>query len=325
MVRLDMALLGKAQLNAAVSNGDVSISVGTTAELPDDIPFRVILAAKRTDLLTEDIEVVEVGSVDETENNLDNCTRGLEGTSAQDWDSGDYVENRATPELLNQISQALYDSNLAKILGNADGNIQTLTNIEDDQGNTIFDYANQKIPDAILDYFSQDDIENIIAGLLEEGDNVTLTYDDGTLTIDVEDEGLTESEIDTLLTEGDGIDTTYDSGAGTLTIEVDESEISHDNISGKSPDDHHEKTTSEDVNHDETEGGTDSNAHHSKTDSASEIDDVSPDSDSDAHHDPYSDSEAVGATDGVIDAESVDGYDIQKDGAGGTGIINFLT
>jgi len=62
------------------------------------------------------------------------------------------------------------------------------------------------------------------------------------------------------------------------------------------------------INHDNLSGGTDSNAHHSR----------------------YSDSEAQTAVDGANidiggDADSVDGYDIQKNGSDGTGIINFKT
>jgi len=68
-----------------------------------------------------------------------------------------------------------------------------------------------------------------------------------------------------------------------------------------------------------------SDAHHTKTTSASALTDVSADSVSDAHHSRYTDSEAQSAADGSIDAESVDGYDIQKNGTDGQGIINFKT
>jgi len=62
------------------------------------------------------------------------------------------------------------------------------------------------------------------------------------------------------------------------------------------------------INHDSLSGGTDSNAHHTR----------------------YSDSEARTAVDNANiditgDADSVDGYDIQKNGTDGTGVINFKT
>lgn|GEM_PF-3039967 len=49
-----------------------------------------------------------------------------------------------------------------------------------------------------------------------------------------------------------------------------------------------------------------SDAHHSKTASAAELSDVSADIVVDAHHARYTDSEAIQATDGIIDAETVD-------------------
>jgi hypothetical protein len=60
--------------------------------------------------------------------------------------------------------------------------------------------------------------------------------------------------------------------------------------------------------------GVGSSDHHSKTSSASELSDVSPDSDSNAHHNPSNQ-----------DVDSVDGYDITKNGGGGSGIIDFQT
>ena len=55
----------------------------------------------------------------------------------------------------------------------------------------------------------------------------------------------------------------------------------------------HDYVTSPDIDHDSTTGGTDSDAHHSR----------------------YTDSEAVGATDGVIDADTVDGLEASELGA----------
>ena len=130
--------------------------------------------------------------------------------------------------------------------------------------------------------------------------------------------GKTEEEIEdivnTLLQAGDKLSWTYDSGAGTLTIDTtafDEAEIEAFIAAGNAVDTTYDsgagtltiEVDESEIDHDTTAGGTDSDAHHTK----------------------YTDAEAEAACDGVIDAETVDGYDIEKDGAGGTGIINFLT
>ena len=150
-------------------------------------------------------------------------------------------------------------------------------------------------PDGTITPFSgksEEEIEDIVAGLSQGGDKLSYTYDSGADTVTIDTTALDEEEIDTFIAEGNAVDTTYDSGAGTLTIAVDEAEISHANLSNITADDHHSKTTSSEIDHDTTAGGTDS----------------------DAHHDPA-----------LQDVDKVDGYDIQKDGAGGTGKINFLT
>jgi len=93
------------------------------------------------------------------------------------------------------------------------------------------------------------------------------------------------------------------------TFDVDESAISHDNISGVSSSDHHTRYSDSEaisaVNNDTDHGST-------------------------ANHNYYTDSEAQTAVDGANvditgDADSVDGYDIQKNGTDGTGVINFKT
>lgn len=80
----------------------------------------------------------------------------------------------------------------------------------------------------------------------------------------------------------------------------------HAQLSGVTADAHHAKTTSaaalSDVSADSV-----TDAHHTKTTSAAALSDVSADSVADAHHPRYTDNEAIQATDGVIDAETVDG------------------
>ena len=125
-------------------------------------------------------------------------------------------------------------------------------------------------PDGTITPFSnktEDEIEDIVAGLSQGGDKLSYTYDSGAGTLTIDTTAFDEAEIEAFIAAGNAVDTTYDSGAGTLTIAVDESAISHDS----------------------TTGGTDSDAHHSR----------------------YTDSEAVGATDGIIDsvdADTVDGH-----------------
>lgn len=73
--------------------------------------------------------------------------------------------------------------------------------------------------------------------------------------------------------------------------------------------------------------------HHAKTTSASDLTDVSADSVTDAHHSRYADTEAVSAVNNETeltvsitgDSDTVDSYDVAKDGTDGTGNINFKT
>ena len=109
---------------------------------------------------------------------------------------------------------------------------------------------------------SEEEIEDIVAGLSQGGDKLSYTYDSGAGTLTVNTTALDEEEIEAFIAAGNAVDTTYDSGAGTLTIAVDEAEISHANLSDITADDHHSKTTSSEIDHDTTAGGTDSDAHH---------------------------------------------------------------
>ena len=186
---------------------------------------------------------------------------------------------------------------------------------------------------------SEEEIEDIVNGLLKAGENVSLSYDDqdgeltisssdtvettrtdvsesgtmvvadvqdinfgsllsvnddgdGTVTISGTDTQKSDEEIqdivNSFLKAGTGITLSYDDASNSLTVTMDPSDISLSDLSSKS---------------------------HSELS----------DSPSDAHHSRYSDSEAQSACEGSIDAESVDGYDIQKNGEDGQGIINFKT
>mgnify|MGYP000152574799 CR=1 FL=1 len=97
------------------------------------------------------------------------------------------------------------------------------------------------------DHRTDEQIQDLVNTLLAAGDKLSLTYDDAgnTLTIDTAalDDEEVEDAVSTLITEGNAITTTYDDGANTLTIAVDESAISHDNITGVSASDHHTEPT----------------------------------------------------------------------------------
>jgi len=71
-------------------------------------------------------------------------TRGLRNSTDQEWSQGTVIGVSIPGELLARMPQQKKD-------------------IEDDQGNTIYDYANEIIPDALLDYFSgsHDDLSDV--------------------------------------------------------------------------------------------------------------------------------------------------------------------
>ena len=104
MTWLRASNLGKTHL---VSDNSTTLEVDDVSVFPDisgtNDTFRIVATDKRVDLTLADIEIIEVASVDEANNLLENLTRGLEGTTAKTWASGDIVEQRTTAQYLDEI------------------------------------------------------------------------------------------------------------------------------------------------------------------------------------------------------------------------------
>lgn len=88
--------------------------------------------------------------------------------------------------------------------------------------------------------YTQEQIDDMVADLVEGGDKLSWTYKNGTLTIDTSalDNNEVEDQIVAILTEGNAIGLSHDQDNETLTVAVDESAISHDNLSDVSEADH---------------------------------------------------------------------------------------
>jgi len=189
--------------------------------------------------------------------------------------------------------------------------VETLDDLTDDNGNTIYDYSNSQIPTSILEALTASDISDVSPD--STGDAHHSKYTDENA----------QDAIGTIL----GANFTYDDSGNAISLSSDSVTIEGNSVSLGG-------TTS--VNHNDL-SSISSNDHHSKTSSASELSDVSPDSTGDAHHSKTTSSEidhdsTTGGTDSnahhnpsLQDVESVDGYDIQKNGIDGNGIINFKT
>jgi len=95
--RLNAANQAATTLDAAVASGDTSISV-TDASVFPSAPFRATISDGSSD------EIIEVGSVDTTNDNLDSLTRGLEDTTAQNWSLGDSVDQRFTAGTYSELA-----------------------------------------------------------------------------------------------------------------------------------------------------------------------------------------------------------------------------
>ncbi len=101
------------------------------------------------------------------------------------------------------------------------------------------------------DHRTDENIEDLVNSLLVAGDKLSWTYDDAgdTLTIDTTalDEEEVEDAVNSLISDGNAITTTYDDANDTLTVSVDETSISHENISDVSTADHRTDEQIEDL------------------------------------------------------------------------------
>jgi hypothetical protein len=149
-----------------------------------------------------------------------------------------------------------------------------LGNITDDQGNTVYDYGNEQIPQPILendsltvagnqialggsadighgdltnvgegDHRTVEQIEDLVSSLVSGGTNVSVNYDDANDILKISstntDTQLSDEEVEDivggLITSGSGIESVaYDDANNELTIEVLESNISLVNLGSRS-------------------------------------------------------------------------------------------
>ena len=95
--RINVANNAETELDAAITDEDTSISV-LDAGVFASAPMQLTLIDADGNL-----EIVEVGNVDESNNNLENVTRGVDGTTAQSFESGDLVEDRFNQGTYNEL------------------------------------------------------------------------------------------------------------------------------------------------------------------------------------------------------------------------------
>jgi len=97
--------------------------------------------------------------------------------------------------------------------------------------------------------YSDEEVEDVVAGLIAGGVNVTATYDDvgGTLTIDTSalNEEEVEDAVSALLTGGTGVSLSYDDVNDALTINGFSGD--HADLTNIQSDQHHVKTQSSDI------------------------------------------------------------------------------
>jgi len=86
--RINIANNARTELDSSITDTDTSISV-LDASVFADAPIQLTLVDSNGNL-----EIVEVGNVDEENDNLEDVSRGVDGTNAQAWDNGDKVEDR---------------------------------------------------------------------------------------------------------------------------------------------------------------------------------------------------------------------------------------
>lgn len=94
---------------------------------------------------------------------------------------------------------------------------------------------------------TDEQIQDIVGDLVVGQNDANVTYDDVSNQLAIDISTLTNEQVEdivgSLLTAGNATNLTYDDSGNTLTVDVDESAISHDNISGVSASDHHTRYT----------------------------------------------------------------------------------
>ncbi|WP_277540226.1 hypothetical protein [Haloarcula laminariae] len=106
----------------------------------------------------------------------------------------------------------------------------------------LYGQAFEDIDSALADRLVEEEVEDAVDALLSGGDKVSVSYDDANDAITIETSALDDEEVrdevGQLLTAGNAIDVTVDDAGDSVTLAVDESAISHDNISDVSEGDH---------------------------------------------------------------------------------------
>ena len=163
--RINVANNAETELDAAITDEDTSISV-LDAGVFASAPMQLTLIDADGNL-----EIVEVGNVDEANNNLENVTRGVDGTTAQSFDAGSLVEDRLNRGTYNEL------------VG--------------EEGFEAHDHAEaefQQVPNAGL---VNDSVTVTAGNALENGGTVALGE---TITVDVETDGIATDELDLSIT-----------------------------------------------------------------------------------------------------------------------------
>ena len=111
----------------------------------------------------------------------------------------------------------------------------------------------QEALDSLDNAENTDAIQDLVAAFISWGDKLSGSYDDSAGTLTVSTSALDQEEVDdfvaSMVQAGNAISISRDDASDQITISVDESAISHDNISDVSPSDHHDKTTSSEIDH----------------------------------------------------------------------------
>ena len=163
--RINVANNAETELDAAITDSDTSISV-LDASVFAEAPTQLTLIDADSNL-----EIVEVGNVDEANNNLENVTRGVDGTTAQSFDAGSLVEDRFNRGTYNE-----------------------LVGEEGFEGHDHTETEFEQIPNEGL---VNNSVTVTTGNALENGGEVSLGE---STTLDVEDDGIATDELDLSIT-----------------------------------------------------------------------------------------------------------------------------
>jgi len=95
--RINVANNGQTELDSSITDTDTTVSV-LDASVFAEAPIQVTLVDSNGNL-----EIVEVGNVDEENDNLEDVSRGVDGTTAQSFDTGSLVEDRFNRGTYNEL------------------------------------------------------------------------------------------------------------------------------------------------------------------------------------------------------------------------------